>query len=146
WAHRSAEWGRETRSSEWRLTSAVAFLGDHQAARGGQKDNRNQTFSLQLERSFADDFQVRTGVVHEDETVRIHLRQKTPHLLFTDGHVTVAEQEINLSFDFYFQAGLVAKVNPVLELGRIETLLRFCEDHRVELAGDDAATPVLLQA
>src|SRR5438477_13052216 len=81
------------------LFSSFPLLSDDQSARRRQQHHRNQAFALELERRFADDLQMRAGVVHQDEPVRIHLRQKSANFLLTNRHVAVAEQQVNRALD-----------------------------------------------
>ena len=56
--------------------------------------------------------------------MRIHLRKKLADFLLAKRGVAIAEEKIDAAFDFHVQAGFVARVNPLAEAGRIETLLR----------------------
>src|SRR5712692_713142 len=90
-AARKMETARHGKSRSRRLFSALALLRDHQAARRGQQHDGEQAFLLQTQRRLAHDFHVRTGVVHQDQAVRVHLRQKMTHFLLAQRHVAVAE-------------------------------------------------------
>src|SRR3954464_5875067 len=87
---------REDGSAELacRLLTAFALLRQHQPARRGQKEDAELPLRLHPLRLLADDLVVRAGVVHQDEPVRVHLRQKVPHLLLADVEIGVAEEQV----------------------------------------------------
>src|ERR1700722_16937236 len=86
------------------LLSSLAPLRYYEPARRGQKHCRHQTVLFKLKRGLADDFQVRTSVVHQDQSIGIDLRQKAANFLLADGHIAVAEKKIDHAFDFHFEA------------------------------------------
>src|SRR5882757_11554443 len=84
--------------------------------------------------------------MHQNQPIRIDLRQEPPNLLFADWHVAVAEEKVNRAFDFHFQARLVSQLNPLGEAGRCDASLRVVVDLRIEFAGDDSSAAVCLEA
>src|ERR1700743_1980411 len=58
----------------------LPLLRHHQPPRRGQQHHRNQPLTLHLLRRFPHRLHRRTRVMHQDQSVRIDLRQKSPHL------------------------------------------------------------------
>src|SRR5271157_1693499 len=85
------------------LLAAFTLLRQDQTTRRGKHDHRNETLSLQTQRTFAHHREMRTGVVNRDQSARVELRKKSPDLLLADFQFTVAIEKID------------APVNPRIE-------------------------------
>src|SRR5208283_852705 len=121
-----------------RSGAADAWLRNHQAARRGQQDDRDEAFGLHLQRGVADGFEVGAGVVHEDDAVGVDLWEKSLDLGLADGQVGVGEEEVDGTVDAHLQAGLVAQLDPGAERRGFDARLGLGVDDGVELATDDA--------
>src|SRR5271169_4674771 len=100
---------RTSGSEEGRsLPSSLPLLRDHKSARRRQQYHRDQPFSLQVKGSLTHLLQVRAGVVHQDESERRNLRQVAAHFLLANGHITVAEEQIDSAVNCHLHARLVA--------------------------------------
>src|SRR5215813_11469942 len=86
------------------LFTAFSLLGHNQPARGWQQDDRDQPVALHLECSLADLLQMRTGIVHKNDTKGRNLRQKPANFLLADRHVAVAKEQVDRTVYFQFQA------------------------------------------
>ena len=83
--------------------------------------------------------------MHQDEPVGIDLRQKAGDFLLANGHVTVAEKQIDSAFDCHLQAGLVAQVNPFRQSRIGDPVLRLGEHDEIELTADHLAKAIALE-
>ena len=93
------------------LGGALLRLREDQSARRRQQQDRKQSFALQVQRGFAYDFQMRAGVVHQDEPIRVHLRQEARDFLLADGHVAVGEEQVDGAADLHLQRRFVAQLD-----------------------------------
>src|SRR5262249_52887940 len=128
------------------LFSSLPLLRQHQSAWSRNQNNRDQAFSFKLQRGFTDSLQVRAGIVHDDGTVGIDLRQVVTHFLLTDFKSAVAEQQVNRAFYFDLQAGFISQLNPLLQAGAGKAVFGLFVDLGIIFAGDDFPEAVLLES
>src|SRR4029077_15337048 len=128
------------------LFSSRPLLGDHQAAGRGQQDDGHQTFFFHAQSGFADGFQMRTGVVHQDQAVGIDVRQKVADFGLAQFGQRVAEKNVNRAGNAGFQTGFAAIVHKFPEAGGVNLLFGFGKDFFIGFTGNDLAGAVLLQA
>src|SRR5215469_10391298 len=76
------------------------------------------------------------GVVHQYDSIGVHLSKEAPNLLLAQPRIAVTEQHVDGPVYLRLKAGLVAVLNPLCEPRTVNPLLRFSEDHRIVLAGD----------
>src|ERR1017187_10160745 len=76
----------------------------------------------------------------------IDLRQKAANFPFANGHVTVAEEEVNRALDLHLEARFMAQFDPLGEPGTLDSRLGVLVDLAIELAGNDASASVGLQS
>src|SRR3974390_748871 len=93
------------------LFPASALLSNDQTTRCGQHYHRNEAVLLHFEGSVTDLLQMRTGVVHQDQSVRRNLGQETADFLPADRDVTVAEEQVDRAFNVHLEARLVPQVD-----------------------------------
>ena len=93
------------------LGRTLPRLRDDQSARRGQQQDGEQALALQAESRFAHHFQVRARIVHQDEPIRIHLRQEAHHFLLADGHVAVGKEQVDGAVHIHLQRRLVAQLD-----------------------------------
>src|SRR6516162_1777278 len=151
WILRSAEFAghKVTRPPCWPVTGSIAagtLLGHDETAGGGEQKNREQALGFETQRGLAHGFHRRASVVHEDDSVRIHLGKKAPNFLLAERRVTVAEKHVDAARDIHFEAGLVARVDPLREAGFGEAFLCGIVDLFIEFAGNHAAGAIFFQA
>src|SRR5450755_2258990 len=86
------------------LFSSFALLRHDQPTRRGQEHGRDQALLFELQCGVANDLQMGTGIVHQNQATGIDLREKSANFLLADGHVAVAEEEVDRALDCHVKA------------------------------------------
>ena len=83
--------------------------------------------------------------MHDNQSVRTDLRQKSPNLLLAHRHIAIAEEKVDAAIYLHLQAGLIAQFNPLRQFRLVNSLPRILIDLGVKFTTHNFAPAICLQ-
>src|ERR1700691_1073125 len=85
-------------------------------------------------------------VVHQNQSARVNLRQKSPYLLLANRQMAVAKQNINRPVNRRLQARSIPILDPIPEARSVNALFCLCKNRGIKLNRDQFSKSVGLQS